>query len=100
MREQVAISVAEYDVRDDLLKGRVVLDLVAWLEEVVLADHTLVALQVVADEAVPRAVRKDLVPPDDEDLLAHCCIIRTNPRPNTATSSAVRSTSSSRTGRK
>src|SRR5258708_23956409 len=106
MGEQVTMSVREHDVRDDLLIVRVVLDLRSRLECVMRADHRLVPIEPLADEVVPRTVRKDVLPPDAEHLLrkrthhAGAAAMRTRPRPNTAISSAVRSTSSSLTGRK
>src|SRR5712691_1633416 len=106
MREEVAVPVTEDDVRDDLLVARVVLDLGPRHELVLLADHRLIAVEVVADEAMPRAIGEDVLPPHAEDLLSRGphgvgrAAIRTRPRPNTATSSAVRSTSSSVTGKK
>src|SRR5216684_1601638 len=106
MREQVTIAVPEYDVRDDLLVAGVILDLGPRHEEVALADHGLMPLELIADEAVPRPIREDVLPPDAEDLLRECthhagaAAMRTRPRPKTAMSSAVRSTSSSVTGRK
>ena len=94
--------VAENDVGDDLLIGRVVLDLGARLEEVPFSDRLLVPVQVFAHESVPGAVGKDVLPFHAQDLLRRDPhgTIRTRPRPNTAISSAVLSTSSSRTGRK
>src|SRR5260370_23057014 len=95
MREEVAVSVAEHDVRDDLLVARVVLDLRAGHELMLLANHRLIAVEVIADEAMPRPIRKDVLPPDAEDLLRGCphgvgsAAILTRPRPNTAMSSAV-----------
>src|SRR5438477_1550421 len=102
MSQEVAIAVPEHDVRDDLLEARVVLHFGARLEEVALADHTLMAFEVVGHETVPCAVGKDVLPPHHQDLLCRDRhgTIRTRPRPNTAMSSAVRSTSSSGTGRK
>src|SRR5258708_3448439 len=106
MRQEVTVPVAEHDVRDDLLVARVVLDLRAGHELVLLANHRLIAVEVVADEAMPGPVREDVLPPHAEDLLRGCphdagrAAILTRPRPNTAMSSAVRSTSSSVTGRK
>ena len=102
--EEVLVAVVEHDVRDDLLVGRVILDLGARLEEMPLADHLLVALQSRGHEAVPRAVGKDVVATHAQHRF-HCArscrhAMRTSPRPNTATSSAVRSMSSSVTGRK
>src|SRR5216683_3725672 len=105
MRKQVAMAVPENDVRDDLLVARVVLDLRPRLEEMPLANHRLVPVELIADEAVPRSIRKDVLTLHAQDLLgrrshAGATAIRTRPRPNTAMSSAVRSTSSSVTGRK
>src|SRR5260370_23248862 len=99
MRQQVAMAVLEGDVRDDLLVVRVVLDLGPRLEEVALANHGLVPVELIADEAMPGTVRKDVLPFDAEHLLrqrphAGAAAMRTRPRPKTATSSAVRSTSS------
>src|SRR5260370_27009288 len=101
MREEVSIRVPEDDVWNDLLKVGIVLDLGARLEEVALADHRLVTLEVVAHEAVPGAVGKDVLPLHAQHLFGRRRhTIRTRPRPNTAISSAVRSMASSRTGRK
>src|SRR5437660_7310165 len=102
MSQEVPIGVPENDIRDDLLEIRVVLHLGPGLEEVAIADHALVALEVVGDETMPRAVGKDVLPPDHQDLFGgdRHGTIRTSPRPNTAISSAVRSMSSSRIGRK
>src|ERR1700693_2862110 len=101
MREEVSIGVPEHDVRDDLLKVGVVLDLCARLEEGALANHGLVSLEVLAHEPVPRAIWKDVLASHAQHLLrGHGHTIRTRPRPNPAMSSAVRSMSSSRTGRK
>src|SRR5438309_7794450 len=106
MREQISIAMAEDDVRNDLLEARVVLNCRTGHEQVTLADHRLVAIQLLADEAVPRPVGKDVLSPHAQDLLrrggphAGAAAMRTRPRPNTAISSAVRSTSSSVTGRK
>src|SRR5260370_5350223 len=106
MREQVAIAVPEHDVRDDLLVAGVIVVLGPRHEQMALADHGLVPLELIADKAVPRAIREDVLPPDAEHLLrerthhAGAAAMRTRPRPNTAISSAVRSTSSSVTGRK
>src|SRR5260370_40909756 len=105
MREEVAVSVAEHDVRDDLLVARVVFDLRAGHELMLLANHRLIAVKVIADEAMPRPIREDVLPPDAEDLLrgrphgVGRAAILTRPRPNTAISSAGRSTSSSVTRR-
>src|SRR5712692_3791631 len=106
MREQVTIAVPEYDVRGYLLVAGVILDLGPRQEGVALADYGLVLRELIADEAVPRPIREDVLPPDAEHLLrkrthhAGAAAMRTRPRPNTAMSSAVRSTSSSLTGRK
>src|SRR5260370_27086473 len=106
MREEVAVSVAEDDVRDDLLVARVVLDLRARHELMLFANHRLIAVKVIADEAMPGPIREDVLSPDAEDLLPGCphgvgtAAILTRPRPNTAISSAVRSTSPAPTGRK
>src|SRR4029077_20162795 len=106
MGEEVPIPVAEHDVRDDLLVARVVLDLSPRHELVLLANHRLIAVELVADEAMPRPIRKEALPPHAQDLLRGCphgvgrAAILTRPRPNTAMSSAVRSTSSSVTGKK
>src|ERR1700693_3538214 len=100
MCEEVAAGVAEHDVRNDLLKIGVVLDLGARLEEVALANHGLVPLEGLADEPMPRAIGKDVLASHAQHLLGgHAHTIRTRPRPNTAISSAVRSLSSSRTRR-
>src|SRR4029077_17031678 len=106
MSQKVTVSVAEHDVRDDLLVARVVLDLRPRHELVLLANHRLIAVEVAADEAMPRPTRKDVLPPHAQNLLRGCphgvgrAAILTRPRPNTAMSSAVRSTSSSVTGKK
>src|SRR6266852_3902648 len=105
MCEQVTVAVAEHDIRDDLLVARVFLDLGSRHELVTLADHRLTTVESVADEPVPRPIGKDVLAPHAQDLLrqrphAGAAAIRTRPRPNTATSSAVRSTCSSVTGRK
>src|SRR5260370_6327550 len=105
MRQQVAMAVPENDVGDDLLIARVVLALRPRFERVARSDHGLVPIEPLADEVVPRAIRKDVLPLDTQDLLgchshAGATAMRTRPRPNTAISSAVRSTSSSVTGRK
>src|SRR3989442_7917324 len=91
----------EDDVGNDLLEGWIVLHLGSRLEEVLVADRLLMALQVFSHETVPGPVWKHVLALHDENLLggdAHGTM-RTRPRPNTAISSAVRSTSSSRTGR-
>ncbi len=103
--QEVAIAVPENDVRNDLLVARVLLHLGARLEDVALADDRLVPVEVLADEPVPGAVGKDVLPAHAQHLLGggglhETGIIRTSPRPKTATSSAVRSMSSSRTSRK
>ncbi len=59
----------EDDVGDDLLEARVVLHLGARLEEMALANDALVAVEVVGDEPMPRAVGKHVRAPHDEDLL-------------------------------
>src|SRR5262245_48809767 len=59
MREKVPPIMPEHDVRNDLLEARVVLHLSAGLEDVALADDRLVAVEVVGDEPMPCAVRKD-----------------------------------------
>src|ERR1700687_6185138 len=106
MRQQVAMAVPENDVRDDLLVARVVLDLGPRLEEVAFANHGLMPVELIADEAMPRPVGEDVHPPDAKHLLrqrphhAGATAMRTRPRPKTAMSSAVWSTSSSVTGRK
>src|SRR4029077_19439318 len=106
MSEEVAVSVAEHDVRDDLLVARVVFDLGPRHELVLLANHRLIPVELVADEAMPRPIGEDVLPPHAQDLLRGCphgvgrAAILTRPRPNTAMSSAVRSTSSSVTGKK
>src|SRR5438270_12156861 len=105
VRDEIAIAMPEDDVRNDLLVARVILDLGARLEHVALSDDGLVAVEILTDEPVPRAVRKDVIAAHAQHLLRrgrpHALgIIRTRPRPNTATSSAVRSMSSSATGRK
>src|SRR5205807_8446759 len=103
VRQEVPVAVAKDDVRNDLLVRRVVLDLRPRPERVALADHRLKTIQVLADESMPRAVGKDVVPLHAQDLLVRrfqSPAIRIRPRPKTAISSAVRSTSSSRTGRK
>src|SRR5260370_24401914 len=103
MREEVTVAVVVHDVRDDLLVGRVVLDLGARLEEMTLADHPLMSLEALGHKAVPRAVGKDVVAAHAQHRLHACSrlhTMRTSPRPKTATSSAVRSMSSSVTGRK
>src|SRR5258708_15975820 len=100
VREEIPAGVAKHDVRDDLLKARIVLDLRARLEEVALANHGLVSLQVLADEPMPRAVGKDVLATHAQHLLGgHGHTIRTRPRPNTAISSAVPSIPSSHTSR-
>lgn len=103
MGQQVAIVMSEDDVRNDLLKRRIVFDLASRLEEVALANDFLVPVEIRGHEPVPRRVREDVFSPDAEDLLggrAQLAIKRTSPRPKTAISSAVRSISSSRTGKK
>src|ERR1700688_1245223 len=101
MCQKVPALVPEHDVRDDLLKIRIVLDLCARHEEMALANYRLVTLQVLAHEPVPRAVGKDVLALHAQHLLrSHGQTIRTRPRPKTAISSAVRSMSSSPTGRK
>src|SRR6266849_1048865 len=101
MCQQVAMAVPENDVRDDLLVARVVLDLGPILEDMPLADHRLMPLELIADESMPCPVREDVLPLDAQHLLrqrphhAGAAAMRTRPRPNTAISSAVRSTSSS-----
>src|SRR5260370_42475624 len=106
MRQQVPIGVSKHDIRDDLLVAGVVLALGPRHEEMPLADHRLVPVELIADEAVPRAIREDVLPLDAQHLLrqsphhAGATAMRTRPRPNTAISSAVRSTPSSLTGNK
>src|SRR5260370_21956243 len=106
MREEVAVSVAENDVRDDLLVARVVLDLRARHELMLFANHRLIAVKVIADEAMPGPIREDVLSPDAEDLLRGCphgvgtAAILTRPRPNTAINSAGHPTTSSLTGTK
>src|SRR5207245_7171331 len=90
----------EDDVGNELLEGGSVLHLGARLEKVFVADRLLMALQVFSHETVPGPVWKHVLALHNENLLggdAHGTM-RTRPRPNTAISSAVRSTSSSRTG--
>ena len=72
MRQEVSIAVAKHHVRDDLLVAWVVLDLGPRHEEVMLANDRLVAVKTVADEAMPRAVWKDVLPLDAEHLLRRC----------------------------
>src|ERR1700682_945936 len=104
MREEVAVPVSKNDVRDDLLKVGIVLDLGARLEEVALTDHGLKMLEVLAHKTMPRAVWKDVLAPDADHRLERVAqavaTIRIRPRPKTAISSAVRSMSSSAMGRK
>ena len=65
---KVPIRMPEDDVGNDLLIRGVVLHRVAWHEEVVLANHRLVAVEVLAHESVPRAVGKHVLPLDAKDL--------------------------------
>src|SRR6266550_3719198 len=100
--QEVAVVMPEDDVGNDLLEGWIVLHLGSRLEEVFVADRLLMALQVFSHETVPGPVWKHVLALHDENLLGGDThgTMRTRPRPNTAISSAVRSTSSSRTGRK
>src|SRR4029077_20821627 len=106
MSEEVAVSVAEQDARDDLLVARVVFDRGPPHEPGRLRHPRLIPVELVADEARPRPIGEDVLPPHAQDLLRGCphgvgtAAILTRPRPNTAMSSAVRSTSSSVTGKK
>ena len=68
-REQVALAVAEDHVGDDLLVPGVFLDLGARHEEALRSDHLLRALQPFVHEAVPGAVREDVLPADAEHVL-------------------------------
>src|ERR1700736_2829360 len=69
MGQQVALSVAEDHIGDDLLVGGVVLDLAAGHEEGALPEHPLNAFQPLVDEAVPGPVGKEVLPPHAEHVL-------------------------------
>src|SRR5260370_26610004 len=69
MRQQVPIAVPEHDIRDDLLVSGVVLDLGPRHEEMPLTDHRLRPVELIADEAVPRAIREDVLALDAQHLL-------------------------------
>jgi hypothetical protein len=72
MREEVSLAVAKHDVGDDLLVARVVFDLSARHEQVPFANHRLMAVEVVADEAMPRTIREDVLPPHAKNPLGSC----------------------------
>jgi len=61
--------VAKNHIGDDLLVVRIVLDLGSRHEEVLVANHLLVPLESIADEAVPCAIRKDVLALHAKDLL-------------------------------
>src|SRR5260370_39086066 len=69
MREEVAVSVAEHDVRDDLLVARVVFDLCAGHELMLLASHGLIPITLIADESMPGPIREDVLPQAAQPLL-------------------------------
>src|ERR1700736_1987642 len=69
MGQQVALSVAEDHIGDDLLVGGIVLDLAAGHEEGALPEHPLNAFEPLVDETVPGPVGKEVLPPHAEHVL-------------------------------
>src|ERR1700694_3610995 len=69
MGQQVALSVAEDHIGDDLLVGGIVLDLAAGHEEGALPEYPLNAFEPLVDEAVPGPVGKEVLPPHAEHVL-------------------------------
>src|SRR5215813_13715770 len=84
LRQEVPISVTEYEIGDDLLVAGVFLDVAPGHEEGTVTEEPLSFVQAVADETVPRTGREDLFASDTQHALSRhrhppqSCVVSTS----------------------